>query len=696
MAELAGRTGWRLAVGQAARASLVALSVLASACGGSGSEAPPVPPSISLSAASIEAAAQGENISVDVSNGGGGALSWTAALAEGVDWARISSGSSGSNAGTIEIEVAPNLGDMREVELTVSAAGAASGTVTVRQADGRPAIELEAPSAELDGEGGSVTLAVRNTGVAPMQWSAALPDGVDWAYIASGREGVDAGEIMIRYRLNSGFDRELPLRVTAAAAVNSPQSLTLSQDWFASSACTFPEARGGLLEQMKRWYYFNDEPEQQARYDGLDIDEYLSLDELLTELRAIPRDLLFSQWITRAQAEAALDRRLVDFGFYGWTALRIDFNTGRQELLHYQVADVYAGSPADTAGLERGDKILGLNGKRIADIAFAEHVIDELGPSDEGFEVSFDIEKPSGARRSFSMAKAQLDVPAVPEEHARIFDTGAGQVGYLHVRGFWGDAQARLLEEFAELNAAGIKNLIVDIRYAALGFTQPAEGLATLIGGPELYANQTRTVLSRRVHNEQLRREGRDSTVWFGCGAFPAPDMAARCENESSISDLENVVFITSFLTIGPGELAIAALQPHENVALVGTRTLGKPVGRYALPFCLADPNDMDSRQAELLPVAFANFNSEGFGDYYAGLQPTQGCEVLDEGLSLQFGEGRGSRPFGDPDEPRIAAALRYLETGSCGVPALSSAPPYGMAVQLGPGRSLITLLPDQ
>ena len=426
-----------------------------------------------------------------MSNGGGGTLSWTAAIADRVDWARISSGSSGSNAGTVQIEIDPNLDDVREFELTVSVAGVASGTVAVRQADGRPAIEFSADGTELDGEGGSLTLQVRNTGIAPMQWSAALPDGVDWASIRSGEEGTDAGEIVVRYDLNGGFDRELSVRVTASAAVNSPQTLTLSQQWFASSACTFPEARAEFLELMKKWYYFNDDPEQQALYDGLDIDNYASLDAILEKLRSQPRDLFFSNWLTAARADRLFDGQYPSFGFFGWVVLTVNFNTGRQELLHYQVADVYADSPAGNAGLERGDRIVSLNGKRIDEMSNGPQVDEEMGPDEEGVEVSFEVEKQSGERLRFSMTKSLIDFPAVPEEHVRIFDTDAGRVGYVHFRGSVGDANERLLEEFAEFNAAGVRRLIVDLRYNAGGSVPIANGLATLIGGPELFENQT-------------------------------------------------------------------------------------------------------------------------------------------------------------------------------------------------------------
>ena len=630
--------------------------MLISACGGSGSDAPPPPPpSLNVDTTSIEAGAPGESVSVDVSNGGGGTLNWTAAIPDGVDWARISSGSSGSNSGTIQIEIDPNRGAGREFELTVSAGAAGSSTVAVTQADGRPAIELAVESTELDGEGGMISLQVRNRGIVPMQWRASLPDALDdelgWAYIRSGGEGTDAGEVVIRYRLNGGNDRELEVRVTAPDAINSPQSLTLSQEWFASSACTYPEARGEFLELMKRWYYFNDEPEQVARYDGLDIEDYPSLDSLLDALRLKPLDFIASTWAP------APDPEFYGFGFDGRTVVGIpDFRP-----IHYLVVDVYAGTPAADANLERGDRIVGLNGTPLPEMAWARHVLDEFGPNEEGFEVTFDIEKPSGERRTFSMAKALFELPSVPEEQVRIFDTDAGKVGYLLIRRLQGDADMRLLEEFAEFNAAGVKSLIVDMRYNYGGLLRTGNGLATLIGGPELFENGTQTVLSRRFHNELLRSEGHDTTVYFGCGAFPTPDMAARCESESSIRELENVVFITYVTTLAASELVIAALQPHENVTVVGARTLGVPVGRYQLGFCMADQDAPGTRRADLWPASFAHVNADGFRDYWNGILPSQGCSFFEEDLSRQLG---------DPEESWLAAALRYLETGSCGAPA--------------------------
>ena len=619
-------------------------------------------PSLNVSPARIDAEAGGGNVSVDVTNRGGGTLNWSATIAGNVDWARISSGASGTDAGTIAIEIDANAGAAREFELTVSAGDAGSRAVAVRQAEAPAMLEVTAASTELDGYGGSMSLQVSNTGYGTMRWSASLPDGTDWAYIESGEEGTNAGEIVVRYGLNGGADRELDVTVTALAATNSPQSLTLSQEWFASAACTYPEARQEVLDLMQDWYYWNDEPEQRTRYEEIVIEDYDDLDSLLDDLRWRPEthDRNFSYWSSAAETDMLFDGRAFIFGFRGRVIV-----DALENPLYYQVIDVYASAPAGNAGLERGDRIVGLNGKPV-DSLTVQGVFEEFGPNEEGFEVSFEVEKQSGERRTFSMAKAEVEVPTVPEEHVRILDTDAGKVGYLHFRTFFGDANGRLLQEFAEFNAAGVKNLIVDLRYNGGGSVPIAYGLTTLIGGPELFENQTLTVMSRRVHN--LFASSRDETAYFGCDVYPG-SMAARCRNDSAIRNVENVVFITGRGSASASELVITSLQPYENVSLVGERTYGKPVGQYGLYFC---PPDRNARQGDLWAVTFATVNAEGFEEYYDGLPVTEGCQVNDD----------LTRQLGDPQEARLAAALRYLETGSCGATASSRLADPGAAIQ--------------
>ena len=634
----------------------IAAGILLAACGGSGDDGPP--PSLSVSPTSIDAEAGGENVSVSVSNSGGGSLSWTASIPSGVDWARISSGSSGTNAGTVQIEVDANGGAAREFQLTVSASGSASRTVTIRQAEAPPVLDLSVGSTDLDGDGGSVTVQVSNTGYGTMDWTASLPEEVDWAYIESGESGTDSGEIVVRYGINGGADRELEITVTASAASNSPQSLALSQDWFGTSACTYPAAREEIFDLLEEVYYFNDESEQEAKYGEIVLQDHDTLDSMLDELRWKPEthDRGFSYWLTKVRSDMVFAGEAYVFGFR--ILYIVDQN---MEPVRLEILDVYQGSPAGDAGFRRGDKILSLNGKAIDSLSL-DQIGAEFGPNEDGHEVTFELEKADGARSTLDVAKRLVSIPTVPDEHATVFETGAGKVGYVHFRTFFGDANERLLEEFAEFNQQGVRHLIVDLRYNGGGSVPIAYGLATLIGGPELFEGGRRTVLSSRIHNDLLESFGWNETAYFGCGVYGSPNLVARCENESSLRDLENVVFITSRGSASASELVATAMQPHENVTLIGERTYGKPVGQYGFDFCLENPGNRRSGLGVMWPVSFATVNADGFEDYYDGLAVE--CEVADD-LSSQLGTA---------EEGRIAAALRFIETGSCDAPASAQA----------------------
>ncbi len=666
------------------RSLALATAFLISSCGGSGGS-PAAPPSLSVSPASIETDAAGGEVSVDVTVSGEGSLSWNASVPASVGWARISSESSGAGDGTIRIEVDANSGEARDFELSVSAGSAVSRTVTISQAEAPQVIDVSADSTALDGEGGSVTLQVQNTGFGTLNWSARLPEGIDWAYIESGDSGTDSGEIVVQYGINGGADRELEVTVTAATASNSPQSLTLSQEWFGTAACNYPGARQEVLELMEEFYFFNDESAQAVKYGEIMLEDHSSLDSMLDELRWMPEthDRGFTYWLTRKRSDELFAAEASVFGFRVIYIVDADANNNP---VHLEVVDVYQGSPAGNAGLERGDKIHSLNGKAINGLSIEEIGV-EFGPNAEGHVVTFETEKLSGERRTFDMAKVRIRIPTVPEEHVEIFDTDAGKVGYLHFRTFFGDAPERLLEEFAEFKSADVRNLIVDLRYNGGGSVSIAHGLATLIGGPELFQGGRETVLATQVHNE--RNAWRDETTLFSCrqlddrgrlaGMFPTEESIARCENESSLRDLEKVVFITSGSSASASELVITALQPHENVALVGERTFGKPVGQYGLSFCLENPNDFGSGLALLWPVSFATVNAEGFEDYYDGIAVE--CEVPDDLASS----------LGTAEEARIAAALNYIENGNCDAPASSQA-----AREQGSTRVVLPLDPVQ
>jgi len=123
-----------------------------------------------------------------------------------------------------------------------------------------------------------------------------------------------------------------------------------------------------------------------------------------------------------------------------------------------------------------------------------------------------------------------------------------------------------------------------------------------------------------------------------------------------------NRVFILS----GPGtcsasESIINGLRGIDvDVVLIGETTCGKPYGFY--PF--------DNCGTTYFTVQFRGVNAKNFGDYADGFSPGNltatagesipGCSVADD----------FTRQLGDPQEARFAAALQYINDGSCPAPS--------------------------
>jgi C-terminal processing protease CtpA/Prc len=64
----------------------------------------------------------------------------------------------------------------------------------------------------------------------------------------------------------------------------------------------------------------------------------------------------------------------------------------------------------------------------------------------------------------------------------RVYDV-AGQIGYVFFRNFVQPSIAALDAAFDELNAAGVTELVLDLRYNGGGLVSVAQHLASLIGG---------------------------------------------------------------------------------------------------------------------------------------------------------------------------------------------------------------------
>jgi carboxyl-terminal processing protease len=174
--------------------------------------------------------------------------------------------------------------------------------------------------------------------------------------------------------------------------------------------------------------------------------------------------------------------------------------------------------------------------------------------------------------------------------------------------------------------------VIVDLRYNGGGRVDIANLLGDLLAG--LIAEGK--VFYALRFNERLRELDTVQPL----GALPRSLITAR------------VVFITTGASASASELMINGLDPHLDVAVVGERTYGKPVGQSGVP--------MTECGLLLRPVTFETVNALEVGGCFDGLPVSAGCGVGDD----------VEHDLGDPHEAMLTAALHWLDSGSldCGI----------------------------
>jgi hypothetical protein len=104
------------------------------------------------------------------------------------------------------------------------------------------------------------------------------------------------------------------------------------------------------------------------------------------------------------------------------------------------------------------------------------------------------------------------------------------------------------------------------------------------------------------------------------------------------------VVFLTTGRTASASEQVINGLAPYVSIDVVGSRTLGKPVGADSWEHC----------GYAIAPITFHSLNADGLGEYFDGIETI--CQVEDDLLHR----------LGDPEEAQLSAALDVLDGRPC------------------------------
>jgi carboxyl-terminal processing protease len=349
------------------------------------------------------------------------------------------------------------------------------------------------------------------------------------------------------------------------------------------------------------------------------------------------------------RSDISLEGDGFDFGF-NWVNLRV-VSENRNYLF---IRSVETNSPADKAGLKRGDQITRVNDRTVN--LTSQSGLDQV--NDAMLQARIKLEGTRGDGSSFTRTFDKTSYTSNPVYKKTIIPVGSKKVGYLAYARFSeleSNSQAVLDEAFQEFAAGGVTELVIDLRYNGGGYVTTAEHLSNLIAPSSLHGKvmfvERYNDLMRSGKAEILKNqffETNSGTRSYADINYAAPGFTTtNFAKKGSLQNIQNVYFLVSKNSASASELVVNSLKAHINVTLIGETTYGKPVGFF--------PLEIGGYTVYL--SMFESRNAKNEGEYFTGMKVDY--ETFDD----------VTKDFGDSREASLAQALALIG----GVPATAS-----------------------
>ncbi|WP_245826180.1 S41 family peptidase [Spirosoma rigui] len=422
-----------------------------------------------------------------------------------------------------------------------------------------------------------------------------------------------------------------------------------------------------ILDNMREVYYWNDKIP--ANPDTtLAPDKFF--DSILNKYDATsnPTGDRFS-WIEESATElqASLSGETTTTGMEYTLYLR---SAGSDNIIA-QVLYVLPGSPAEKAGIKRGDIISKVNGQLLSRTNYVDLLY--------GTSTTFNFGLASVSNNTLVDTDVSKTVTATVFQENPVFldsvySVGGKTVGYLVYNQFVPGANnstaneydAQLDAIFGDFKAKGVNELVLDLRYNPGGYTSSSANLASLIGkgvGPgKLYFREEWNASITPL----LQKE-------YGSSFF-VQNFVTKAQNIGG--NLSRLFVLTTDHTASASELIINGLRPYMTVTTIGTTTYGKNVGSITIT------DDTGKIKWGMQPIVFKSYNSANQSDYSTGFTPT--IEV-EEPLNLL--------PLGDVREAMLSTALAQISGtpgARTGVANANPLPAIGSSIQRKAGGAMM------
>ncbi|WP_071147375.1 S41 family peptidase [Bacteroides ihuae] len=358
-------------------------------------------------------------------------------------------------------------------------------------------------------------------------------------------------------------------------------------------------------------------------------------------------------WTTLTDDVAGLNDNFAGEGTSFGYSLGVYLFSNSETDCYAVVQFVYPGTPAEKAGLKRGDIIQLMNGTNITTSnytnLFYSPTID-LGMAN----LSDTSIRPNG----ITVSLTAVDMYQDPVNVYKVIDAGTHKIGYLFYTDYVLKSHAKLLEVFNSFKAEGVTDVVLDLRYNGGGYSLTAQLLSSILAPNNIVASGDQIYLQQTwndAYSKYWKSQGEDLNEYYKYNFSYENEEGV---NESlSVQDANlnglNLYVLVSGGTASASEATITGLSPYMSVKTIGEQTAGKYCGGivFTPDMIYKSPDkalDNWGIYAMVYRYSDKNGNTPCMPD---GFKPTY--EVVDN-----FFDGYS---MGDEAEPLLAKALEVI-----------------------------------
>ena len=288
----------------------------------------------------------------------------------------------------------------------------------------------------------------------------------------------------------------------------------------------------------------------------------------------------------------------------------------------FAVLAVMEDSPADTAGIRAGDRIVEIGHRSVIGMPIEEAVHLLRGEAGKRVRISV-LSTGEMEPRRLEIERRNLKFTTVDSHRFR--ETRGGMIGYIRLRGFQPSTREELRAKLAEfsLDHPRFLGLILDLR------SNPGGMLEQAIREADLFLSHGTIVKTVRASGEPLIARAR------GYGTIHAMPLVVLIDGRSASA----------------AEIVAAALKNNQRAVLIGSRSFGKGTVQTVYP--LSDGHGLKLTMAKFYPPGDRSIRWIGVSPHVA-LHPLRIADgefaLLPAGLGNEPGRERGG--FGEDGLP--------------------------------------------